>query len=335
MINKLYTYISDTSYPYYNLATEEWLMENVPVDAVTLYLWQNDRTVVVGRNQNCWAECRVDELEADGGYLVRRLSGGGSVYHDTQNLNLTFVANDKDYNVDRQLEVILTAMRKLGLAAEKTGRNDITIDGRKFSGNAFYRSGGKNYHHGTILVDVDTTAMARYLMPSKAKLESKGVSSVKSRVVNIKQLVPDLTIDLLKETMIAAFEDVYGLKSEPIRKDEIDEERIKTREAFFSSWDWKFGKNVAFSFETESIRFPWGSAQVRMNVEKGLIKDAKIYSDAMDALFIEGLAPYLINRTFDAASIRGAFSEISFETEEQAVVLRDIVDLVLGQTETK
>lgn len=334
MINKLYTYISETTYPYHNLATEEWLMEQVPTDAVTLYLWQNDRTVVVGRNQNCWAECRVNELEADGGHLVRRLSGGGSVYHDTQNLNFTFVANDRDYDVDKQLLVILEAMRMLGLAAEKTGRNDITIDGRKFSGNAFYRSKGKNYHHGTILVDVDTDAMAKYLMPSKAKLESKGVSSVKSRVVNIKQLVPDLTIDRLKETLIEAFEVVYGLPSEALSEQDIDQERLETREAFFKSWDWKFGKNVPFSFESEAIRYPWGSAQVRMNISKGTIEEAEVFSDAMDALFIEGIAPKLIGRTFDAAAIRTAIVELQAETEEQKSIANDIVDLILGQTQT-
>lgn len=335
MIKTLSTHISNTTYPYHNLATEAWLMESVPSSSVTLFLWQNERTVVVGRNQNCWAECRVNELEADGGYLVRRLSGGGSVYHDTQNLNFTFLANDEDYDVDRQLEVILVAMRKLGLNAEKTGRNDITIDNRKFSGNAFYQSKGKNYHHGTILVDVDTDAMAKYLMPSKAKLESKGVSSVKSRVVNIKQLVPELTIERLKETMIEAFEEVYGLPSSPLSAADLNLERIAEREKTFASWAWKFGRNVPFSFESESVRFPWGSAQVRLNVEKSVITAAEIFSDAMDALFIERLTPYLLNQTFAAPSIRAAAGAVSTESEEQITILRDIVDLILGQTETK
>lgn len=335
MIQKLYTYISETGYPYHNLATESWLMDTVPQDTVTLFLWQNDHTVVVGRNQNCWAECRVNELEADGGYLVRRLSGGGAVFHDMQNLNFTFLANDADYNVDLQLKVIIRAMEKLGLEAEKTGRNDITIEGKKFSGNAFYQSRGKRYHHGTILVDVDTDAMSKYLMPSKAKLESKGVSSVKSRVVNIKQLVPDLTIERLKTVMIEAFEEVYGQAAETLDQESLDLSKIAEREAVFSSWDWKFGRNVPFSFETEVIRYPWGSAQVQLNVEKSTIKDAEIFSDAMDALFIESLVPRLINQTFDQKSIRAALDPELASNDEQVGILSDMADLILGQTETK
>lgn len=334
MINKLYTVISKTSHPYTNVSMEEWLMMNVPEEAVTFYLWQNERTVVVGRNQNVWAECRVKELEEDGGHFFRRLSGGGSVYHDTQNLNFTFLANDEDYDLDRQSEVILLAMRKLGLNAERSGRNDITIDGKKFSGNAFYQHKGKRYHHGTILVDVDTDAMNKYLMPAKAKLESKGVSSVKSRVVNIKTLVPDLTIDRLKEVLIEAFDEVYGLKSEPLADDAIDHDAIAERETFFSSWEWKYGKNVPFSFETPSIRFTWGSAQVRLNVEKGIIVASEIFSDANDGLFIEGLNEHLIGQTFDAASIRQAL-DLPEATAEQKVLLSDIVDLILGDTETQ
>ncbi len=335
MINRLYTYISDNTYPYKNLAMEAWLLDTVPADVVTLYLWQNERTVVVGRNQNCWAECRVNELEADGGYLVRRLSGGGSVYHDTENLNFTFLVSAENYDLDRQLEVILVAMKKLGLNAEKSGRNDITIDGKKFSGNAFYQAKGKNYHHGTILVDVDTEAMAKYLMPSKAKLESKGVSSVKSRVVNIKQLVPDLTIDRLKETLIEAFEEVYSLGSEPVPEDAIDHPWIENRTAYFSSWEWKFGHNVPFSFESENIRFPWGSAQVRLNVEKGVVTHAEIFSDANDGLFIERLTPYFIGQHFNKESITLAFTDAPIESDEQKIILSDIIDLVLGETETK
>lgn len=335
MINKLYTVISETTYPYTNVAMEEWLMLNLPDDAVTLYLWQNDRTVVVGRNQNVWAECRVAELEADGGHFFRRLSGGGSVYHDTQNLNFTFLVNDEDYDLARQTEVILLAMRKLGLNAERTGRNDITIDGKKFSGNAFYQHRNKRYHHGTILVDVDTDAMSRYLMPAKAKLESKGVTSVKSRVVNIKSLVPDLTIDRLKTVLIEAFDEVYGMQSTTLDAATIDFDAIAEREKFFSSWDWKYGKNVDFSFESPSIRFPWGSAQVLLNVEKGVIVASEIFSDAIDGLFVESLNPLLVGQTFDAASIRAALNENVATNDEQKQLLNDIVDLVLGETETQ
>ena len=135
MITKASFLLTQETNPYKNLALEEFLLMNCQPGECILYLWQNRNTVVIGRNQNCWKECNVSQLEKDGGFLVRRLSGGGAVYHDMGNLNFTFLVRKEDYNVDRQMNVIIRAMQLLGIHAEKTGRNDITADGRKFSGN--------------------------------------------------------------------------------------------------------------------------------------------------------------------------------------------------------
>ena len=147
MVNKL-TYIESEQYnPYKNLAVEEYLFFHCQKEECILYLWQNQHTVVIGRNQNAWAECLTEKLENEGGYLARRLSGGGAVYHDLGNLNFTFLVNKENYNVDRQLEVIQKAVAKFGVCTEKSGRNDILINGRKFSGNAFYKECSRCYHH--------------------------------------------------------------------------------------------------------------------------------------------------------------------------------------------
>ena len=147
--------------------------------------------------------------------LARRLSGGGAVFHDLGNLNFTFSVTEENYDLPRQQPVILTACRLLGLRAELSGRNDLLVEGRKFSGNSFYSHNGRAFHNGTLLVNADMTKMGRYLSPSTAKIASKGVDSVRSRVVNLRELCPDLTIEKMAEAMNRAFEQVYGLTAVP------------------------------------------------------------------------------------------------------------------------
>jgi len=246
-----------------------------------LYLWQNENTVVIGRNQNAWKECRTSVLEQEGGHLARRLSGGGAVFHDRGNLNFTFLVREEDYDLDRQLSVIQSACKALGLEAERSGRNDVLVDGRKFSGNAFYHSHGKAYHHGTVLVDTDGEKMARYLSPSKAKLQAKGVESVRARVVNLIELVPDLTCARMAEELAVAFEQVYGMTAQHIDPARLDWERIEQLQNRNASADWLYGPRLPLTFECEE-RFSWGGLQLQMQVESGVVVQAKVYSDAMD-----------------------------------------------------
>lgn len=173
MIDKI-TYIeSPTFSPYYNLAVEEYLLLHCENTECILYLWQNKHTIVIGQNQNAWKECNVSKLEEDGGYLVRRLSGGGAVFHDLGNLNFTFLVSKENYDVGKQTDVILRAVNKLGIHAEKSGRNDLHINGKKFSGNAYYETRNHCYHHGTLMVNVDKQMLSYYLTVSKEKLSQK------------------------------------------------------------------------------------------------------------------------------------------------------------------
>ena len=281
MIQKLYIHESWNTDPYHNIALEKYILEHLTPGDCVLYLWQNKNTVVIGRNQNAWAECRTTLLEQEGGKMARRLSGGGAVFHDMGNLNFTFLVKEEDYDVDKQLSVIQNALAGLGLNAEKSGRNDLLVEGRKFSGNAFYHRNGNAYHHGTLLVSADMEKLSRYLTPPKAKLEAKGVASVRSRVANLTEFVPALTCDELRKYMAAAFSKVYGLPCCQLPLPQEAADVIAETAAELSGWQWLFGSRLPFSFSCEA-KFDWGWIQLQLQVESGQVLEAQVYSDAMD-----------------------------------------------------
>ena len=230
MIEKCYYIKSSSINPYYNLALEDYLFHNIPANSLVFFLCQNQNTVMIGKNQNAWKECDVQRLEADGGHLARRLSGGGAVYHDLGNLNFTFCTSREDYDVSQQTDVILRAVQRLGIGAVRNGRNDLTADGRKFSGHAFLKKESHCYHHGTLMVDVDGGELAKYLRPDPQKLAGKGVDSVRSRVVNLRELAPDLTIDRLAEALTESLAAVYGLPVKEVSEADLHAQEEAARE---------------------------------------------------------------------------------------------------------
>lgn len=296
--------------PWWNLAAEEYLLEQAGNGDVILYLWQNENTVVIGRNQNPWRECRTDLLENDGGKLARRLSGGGAVYHDMGNLNFTFVTGSGEYDLDKQLDVVLEAVKSLGIAAEKSGRNDLTANGRKFSGNAFCFRKNSAYHHGTILVSADIDKLSKYLQVSTEKISSKGVKSVGSRVVNLAELKPGLDIETVAETMISAFRNAYSSTAQVetcLRKCKDSRAALEELYCKYSSWAWRYGKAPEFDINMET-RFAWGGVEMAFKLENGMISEAAVYSDAMDADYIGGLAAILKGCRFNSGCLADRIS---------------------------
>ncbi len=310
MINKLQFYTSDCLDPHRNLAVEKCLFDTVSDDCLILYLWQNQNTVVIGKNQNAFAECNCALLEKEGGKLARRLSGGGAVFHDVGNLNFTFICKSENYDLNRHMQVIGGACALAGIKTEVSGRNDILADGRKFSGNAFYNSGGRSYHHGTILVCADTEKMSRYLTPPKAKLESKGVKSVKSRVLNLCELSPELTTEDMKKHMLTALSEVYGLPAEQISSP--DSEEINQLAKIYGSREYLYNTPIPFSAFFEA-RLSFGSVQICLQIKDGVIKDTVLYTDSMDWQISDLVKNALSGCAFELSEIRrslsGALSE--------------------------
>lgn len=281
MITSLLLYEATGFDPYENLSIEQYLLETLQPGQCILYLWQNQNTVVIGRNQNPWVECRTSLLGNEDGKLARRLSGGGAVFHDLGNLNFTFLMSDEDFNIEKQLSVIGQACALTGIETEYSGRNDILAQGRKFSGNAFYHSRGHAYHHGTLLIRADMEKLQRYLNPSKAKLTAKGIASVRSRVMNLTELCPDLTIAQMKTNMQCAFAQVYRLPVQTLQLPDAALSQIVETKERISSWEYLYGTPLPFACQMEQ-HFSWGTVQLHIQAKSGIIQAVKMYTDAMD-----------------------------------------------------
>ena len=313
--------------PYKNLAAEEHLLLCCGEEEYILYLWQNSQTVVIGRNQNAWKECRVSRLEDEGGHLARRLSGGGAVYHDLGNLNFTFIAARQNYSVDRQMNIILNALERLGVHGERSGRNDILVDGKKVSGHAFYEKGDRCYHHGTLMVDVDMGMLSRYLTVSREKLRSNGVDSVRSRVMNLKEAVPDLTIERLKNVLREAFEAEFQMRSERLTMEDLEKQGLGQYVEKFSSWDWIYGRRLEFQDEI-SRKFSWGQLSIQFQVQSGIIEEAAIYSDALQTEIILKLPGYLKGVRYTRDAVCENLGRYEAADPGELEILEEILDWI-------
>lgn len=303
--------------PYINLAVESHLLDDYKQDTVTLFLWKNKHTIVIGKNQNPYSECELESLINDDGFLSRRRTGGGAVYHDLGNLNFSFIADKDIYDVHRQMQVIQKALADFNLETEVSGRNDITYQGRKFSGNAFAKTKHQGLHHGTILIKTDTEKLQKYLKVKPVKLQKHGVKSVASRIINLSE-VADITSDSIIPHLINAFEDVYQNKATVIDFDDLCTEKVMENSRHISSDEYLYGKWKEFSAK-KSGHFDWGCADIDLDIdqENGIIRNISIASDSLDSESIEKAISILKGadiknppQTTDNAIIRDIFSII-------------------------
>lgn len=318
---KLRVLISHTVDPYFNLATEDWIFrEMVPdhemVQTKILFLWRNEKTVVIGRFQNPWGECHTENMERDGIKLARRQSGGGAVYHDLGNTNFTFLSSKIGFDKAVNNKIIINAINSYGANCKASGRNDLIISTsngeRKISGSAFKETKDRCFHHGTLLINTEMSNLGNYLNPSKKKLESKGITSVRARVMNLKELNPLITHENLCSQIIKEFFDHYqsecGIE---ILSEEYLLSRPNLLEHYqkISNRSWVFGEAPAFNHSL-SESFSWGNIDVHLDVHRDCVEKIQIFSDSLHPLMIEHLMTSLNKISYTKESFSKAISGV-------------------------
>ena len=283
-----------------------------------MFLWKNSKTVVIGTNQNPYSECDIETFFADDGFIARRRTGGGSVYHDLGNLNFSFIADKEIYDVKRQMQVIQNALLDFNLTTEVSGRNDITYEGRKFSGNAFAKTRHQGLHHGTILIKTDGERLQKVLKVKPAKLHKHGVKSVASRVINLSE-VADITSDNIIPHLVKAFEKVYDNEAKVIEFDSLLTDEVIKFSQHIGSDEYLFGKWKEFSTK-KSDTFDWGSVDIDLNIDEanGIIKDINIASDSLE--------PASINAAMEL--LKGANIKETPSLPSDNKIINDIIRLI-------
>ncbi len=270
--------------PTINLALEEYVLQNFGEKDTYLLFYINEPSIIVGRNQNTVEEINTEYVDSNGIKVVRRLSGGGAVYHDEGNLNFSFITKDDGesfHNFEKFTKPVVEALNKLGVPAELKGRNDLVADGRKISGNAQFSTKGRMFSHGTLMFDSEIEHVVAALNVNKAKIESKGIKSIRSRVTNISEFLDEkITMDEFKALILRSIFDVADVADVPrYELTENDWENVRQiAEERYRNWDWNYGKSPTFNIQ-ESHKFDAGLVDVRLDVSKGKIKNCKIYGD--------------------------------------------------------
>ena len=276
--------LSRSDDPYLNLAAEDRLFRTKGLNERILFLWRNRDAVIMGRYQNPYLECNLPLMRSEEILLVRRQSGGGTVFHDKGNTNFTFITFRDDYDKKKTTEIVTMALQEgFGIPAYPSGRNDIFVDGKKVSGNAFKLTSTMALHHGTLLLESDLEKLSRYLTPEPARIESKGIRSVRSPVTNLSRYSPGIDHDTVCDALITAVCREWGSHTGTV---EMDDEDLRALEGCDSkaeelqSWEWIFGKTPPFSVSFEDT-VPAGRVTVICRVRGGCFEEAVIRGESL------------------------------------------------------
>ena len=300
--------------PRINLAMEEFLLRETVSEEPLLLFYINEPSVIIGRNQNTFEEIDSDYIDSRGIHVVRRLSGGGAVYHDLGNLNFSFVTPGKEHLHDFAgfIEPVVKTLRSLGVAAEQRGKSDIFVDDRKISGNAQYASENRMFSHGTILFDTDLGEMLRAINPQRVRIESKAVQSVRNYVANVREWLPqDMTIGQLKEALIRG---IFGGSSAPTldlpRSDWQAIEKIAANR--YNLWNWNYGRSPQFNVR-KSKRLPAGMIEAHIDVEAGHIRAIRFHGDFIGIRDVSELEQRLVGLPYERETLTAALDRIELD----------------------
>lgn len=318
--------------PRINLAIEEYALKTMDVEKDSFLLFYiNEPSIIIGRNQNTIEEINTDFVEKNGIIPVRRLSGGGAVYHDLGNLNFSFLTKDDGdsfRNFKKFTQPVVDALQKMGVDAELSGRNDILAEGKKISGNAQFSTKGRMFSHGTLMFDTEIDAVVSALKVSKEKIESKGIKSIRSRVTNIAELLKEpMTIEQFRTEILSS---IFG-GAENIQYWELtaeDWENIhKLSEERYQQWEWNYGKSPKFNMK-HSHRFPTGGVDVRLEVNKGIMEEVKIYGDFFGVGDMEEVEELLTGKPYSKQAIEKALENIDVPKYFGGISKEELVQLI-------
>lgn len=338
-MSRLKVFLSDSLQPHLNLATEEWLFHHMDPSQQILFLWRNEETVVIGRNQNPWSECNLAQMKEDRVHLARRTTGGGAVFHDRGNTNFTFLSPKESYRRENNVAIILNALKEFGIHGEASGRNDLTLafpDGpRKFSGSAYREKRDRAFHHGTLLLRADLTRLGRYLTPNPKKLQAKGKESVRARVANLSEVVPNIAHEAVVEACVRQFEKFYDAQAD-VEKLSLDSlqriPELKAQYDILGSFDWLYGHTLEFNQQMDEY-LSLGFFDFHFKVDEAVITDLQIFTDCLYPNLIEDLTKTLKGRPFRQSSIREAMLSLRDHHPDIGPGLEELETWLLRQIE--
>ncbi|MET3689228.1 lipoate-protein ligase A [Priestia megaterium] len=317
--------------PRINLAIEEYALKHLDINETYLLFYINEPSIIIGKNQNTIEEINTKYVEDQQIHVVRRLSGGGAVYHDKGNLNFSFITKDDGnsfHNFKKFTEPVVEALKKLGVNAELSGRNDLMAEGRKISGNAQFSTKGRMFSHGTLLFDSEIENVVSALKVKKDKIESKGIKSIRNRVANISEFLEQkVTVEEFREMLLRYIFDGEENITE-YKLTEKDWETIhQISKERYQSWDWNYGKSPKFNLQ-HSHRFPVGQIDVRLEVNKGKIDACTIYGDFFGVGDVQEVQEKLTGVRYEKASIEQALEDIDIPHYFGNITKEEVVELI-------